>query len=207
MTFVSNEDQLVLQPGSLPPSVLVRKLKLNGVVQLDRAYELGADQHGTWLYTPAGSLHRGQDGETIGWCQSAQDSTGHGQHAVKLIHAEPRWSVCSWIATGEGVKTAADIAKPPTRDTPGWTFIDLELDPLRDLSGNVIVEDWDEFNQAVSAGQISTREAEHAREECARLVAMLQQHDSHSGVAARRVLAEAAAAEWPPFDDPTAYDW
>ena len=59
----------------------------------------------------------------------------------------------------------------------------------------------------VAAGRISAAQAAEAQDECARVVAALQTAVEAYGEAARRVLATAAATEWPPFDGPDLLVW
>jgi hypothetical protein len=56
----------------------------------------------------------------------------------------------------------------------GWSFIDLELDPVRhEHTGFVEVQDWDEFDDACARGVISLDEAAIARTTSAEMASVL----------------------------------
>jgi hypothetical protein len=130
-----------------------------------QAYELGIDAHGAWLFTPARSTYRGDDGKTVAYCEVAQQSPqGPGRDSVVLMpHKE--WWVATWVRGGK-LRCTADIATPPVQVGAAWRFDDLELDPFLTRDGTYGVEDEDEFADACTSGLIeATEEAAALRAE------------------------------------------
>lgn len=121
-------------------------------------YLADVDHRGVWLYVPPGSLCRGVDGERVLTSQVAMDTGGRGRPRVCLVPPSAWW-VAHWTWTVEGPRIDIDMCIPPRRHPWGWSFQDLELDPFRDPSGVVGVDDRDEFDGAVRAGTIDPREA------------------------------------------------
>jgi hypothetical protein len=144
-------------------SVGIRKVKrAQGWCGRWRAYVLGEDRFGVWLYTPVGSLFRGGDGATMGECEVGQGDRDAGLPVVSLVPVDG-W----WFATWHGHCTdpwiAADICTPATFVDGEWTYIDLELDPHRTEDGRVWIADVDEFLAACDTGSISGDEQVAAR--------------------------------------------
>lgn len=143
----------------------IRKCKRPVGSGLWAAYELAKDRYGTWLYTPRGSLFRGEDGRSWATCEVSEDVEGHGQPTVHLLSAE-RWWSAAWQGDTASHRVDVDICTPPRRAGRVWTFDDLELDPFRTLAGEVGTEDWAEFESQVADGHISAAESVAARAAC-----------------------------------------
>lgn len=148
--------------------VYLRKCKRPTASGVWSAYVLAEDPDGMWLYTPAGSLYRGTNGDSVGYCESGMDSDGAGRSTVHLIPSSGWW-FATWIDGGDEPAVAIDICTPATRVGPEWTYVDLELDPYKQPDGTVGVDDWDEFVAACAAGVISRSEEAAARSATARL--------------------------------------
>jgi protein associated with RNAse G/E len=106
-------------------------------------YRLGSDDFGTWLGTPAGTtVHYNYGTRGIGTTQ---------HDAVRLIPRDGWWIAMFTPAPDERA-VYCDICLPPTW-TSGTevTVIDLDLDLSRFRTGQVTLEDEDEFaaNEAV----------------------------------------------------------
>jgi predicted RNA-binding protein associated with RNAse of E/G family len=51
---------------------------------------------------------------------------------------------------------------PPQREDDGWSYVDLELDPIRHESGLIEIQDRDEFEDACQKGWITAEDAKVA---------------------------------------------
>lgn len=119
---------------------------------------MATDEFGTWLYTPAGSRYRGEDGQHTGVCEVAQDSDGIGRPIVQLI--PPRaWWIATWYPPDADRDVTVDICTPAVLVERTWTYTDMELDPWRGRDGTVTTDDWREFQAARAAGWINESEA------------------------------------------------
>lgn len=134
-----------------------------------QAYELGNDAYGEWLFTPAHSTYRGFDGNSVGYCEVAQESPGGPGRDSVVLMARDTWWIATWVRNGV-LRCSADIATPPQLIDNAWWFEDLELDPFLTRDGIYGVDDEDEFAAACSAGFIdraeklaALRAAEHLR--------------------------------------------
>jgi protein associated with RNAse G/E len=95
---------------------------------------LGEDEHGLWLWSPAGMpMQRGHD-------EPKQSRFLN----LKLI-TEREWWTAIWADRPDGVQLYVDIATPPTWDGAKVTMIDLDLDVFKPPGGGVEVHDEDEF--------------------------------------------------------------
>lgn len=122
------------------------------------------DAAGTWLYYPTGSS----------W--SAPHDTGTMPFDALLLLAADRPFVTWWVDDPSDRRIEIDICLPPTETDTGWSFIDLELDPVRhEHTGVVEVEDLDEFDDACRRTWISNAEAAMARATAAEMAAALSQ--------------------------------
>lgn len=127
-----------------------------------RAYVLGEDRYGVWLYTPVGSLFRASDGQTTGECEVGQGNRDAGLPVVSLVPVDGWW-FATWYGNGGDSWVAVDICTPATLVDDEWTYVDLELDPHRAQDGRVWIADEDEFVEACDAGIISRDEQVAAR--------------------------------------------
>jgi hypothetical protein len=98
---------------------------------------LGRDEHGMWLYCPAGQRHRRADGTVI-----VADSGG-----VQLLPGAGWWAAWWWQ---RGHWIAVDVCTPPKLDGAQWSYVDLELDIVRTADDVVTVVDEDEFDELVA---------------------------------------------------------
>lgn len=118
------------------------------------AYDVGTDEFGTWLFTPARSTFRSEDRQgAAGRCDVARDADGLGRDSLVLLPVG-RWFVAHWVLDAECVVNV-DISTPPARAGSEWAFEDLELDPFVRPDGTFGVDDEDEFTEACRAGLIT----------------------------------------------------
>jgi len=164
------------------------------------AYVLAEDDHGLWLHTPAGSLYRGEDGKSVGFCESAMDPNGAGRPMVQLI---PRsgWWIASWVGSNAELPIAVDICTPPTLRDSEWTYIDLELDPYLTRDGLVGTDDWDQFLEACASGLIPRHEEDAARSATVQIEQWLTERVDPFGVTGFQRLDTARAMALPPLVD------
>ena len=99
-------------------------------------HPLGADDHGTWLWAPAGTVYARPEGpERV-------------SPTVWVVLVTPdRWWTCLWYDDPDGRELYVDVATPATwvGDRSRVTMIDLDLDVVRDVDGTVELLDEDEF--------------------------------------------------------------
>jgi hypothetical protein len=153
-------------------TVGLRKIKRPaGTGSVWRAYELGVDEHGLWLYTPKGSRYRGlDDAGRVAECEVAQGNRDAGSPIVHLI-APAAWWIAVWYDRDGNVPgrgdplpyITIDVCTPPVLTAGEWVYEDLELDPHRDEDGRVWIDDEDEFAHACDTGLISPAERIAAR--------------------------------------------
>ena len=128
---------------------VIRKIKRAGYSVAFDAYVVGEDAFGTWLFTPAGTTARYFDGD---------DQLLRPWPNFLSLAQTNEWFWAGWWVR-DGVPTiGTDACTRPIFGGGGWSWIDLELDVLRDASGSVWVEDEDEFADAIAAGQIPAEE-------------------------------------------------
>jgi hypothetical protein len=181
-------------------SVTVRKLKRPVGSGAWGAYVLGADEYGTWLHTPAGSRYRGNDGEQTLVCEVAQDSHGVGRPIVALIPTSGWW-IATWYPASSARSVTVDVCTPPVITDRVWTYTDLELDPWRDVDGLVEVDDWAEFRDSCTSGQIRPDEAAAATLAVRQVEEALRQSDEPFGHVGPTRLERALALRLPPVTD------
>lgn len=137
---------------------IIRKIKRpEGMIRWP-TYVIAEDTHGLWLFSPKGTICRGQTrSETI------ENEVGRGNRpeAVPVMHLIPRegWWMAAWCSLGLNV----EICTPPALIDNEWQFVDLELDPRMLPDGRIEIEDEDEFEAARLDGQIPEEEATEAR--------------------------------------------
>jgi hypothetical protein len=119
------------------------------------AYFVGEDEHGTWLYTPQGSLARGRHSGASDVCYVGTPEPP-GLHVLHLAPANGQWWFAAW-AVDSARGTAIDICTPPEVSRGRVSFVDLELDVYQ-RDGDVVVADQDEFEGACRSGMITARE-------------------------------------------------
>lgn len=143
-------------------TVVIRKVKRPEGIARWSAYVMGKDHYGLWLYSPKGTLYRGQVGSDIGECEVGQ---GNGPAGVPVMHLIPdaTWWIAAWCLDGPNTHIGVDICVPPALIDGEWTYIDLEIDLVAHADGRVRIEDEDEFIDACEADLITRDEAAHAR--------------------------------------------
>jgi hypothetical protein len=120
------------------------------------AYCLGEDEHGTWLYTPQGSLARGRGSGASEVCHVGTPEPP-GLHVLHLAPANRQWWFAAWTADSAGRSTDIDICTPPEVSRGRVSYVDLELDVYR-RDGDVGIDDLDEFEDACRSGTIKAGE-------------------------------------------------
>lgn len=97
-------------------------------------HELGDDEHGTWLWGPAGrTIHKGTG-----------ESFVTEQDALILVPPGAWWQPAWWIGHAE-LDLYVNINTPAERDGDSIVTVDLDLDVVRWVDGRVEVIDRDEF--------------------------------------------------------------
>jgi len=139
----------------------IRKIKRPDGNQLWQSYRVAEDDHGSWLYTPQGSLVRGTKAgkSRVG---SAGEPVPPG---VAVIHLVPdgEWWFARWQVSPLGVAAVAvDVCLPPQLIENEWSYVDLELDLFKSSDGIAGLFDQEDFDRAVEAGHISPDEQAHA---------------------------------------------
>ena len=126
------------------------KVKRPGGVFSFEVQPLARDGFGEWLYAPTGS----------NW--EAPSDAGTLSFDIVVLVRPREWAVSWWIDEPADRSVAVDICLPPERTAEGWSFVDLELDPVRHASGVVEIQDNDEFEEACRNGWIAAEDAEMA---------------------------------------------
>lgn len=165
-----------------------------------QAYVLGEDWHGRWLYTPAGSLFRGSDGETTGECEVGQGNREGGLPVVSLV-PPVGWWFATWHGASVDPWMAVDICTPATLVDGEYRYVDLELDPHRTADGQVWIDDECEFAAACRAGIIPPDEEAAARTAADEIERRLRLHDEPFGDVGWRWLARGMATQLPPLTE------
>jgi hypothetical protein len=152
-------------------TVGLRKVKRPAGAGVWRAYVLGKDEHGLWLFTPKGSRYRGvNQAGRVAELEVGQGNRDAGCSVVGLV-APNAWWAAVWCdregcVPGRGDPLpyiAIDVCTPPVLMAGEWVFEDLELDLQRSEDGRVWIDDEDEFAYACEAGLISDVERIAAR--------------------------------------------
>lgn len=109
------------------------------------AERLGEDEHGVWLGIPPGTPASGPRGDQI------------FRHAFVTLVPRHEWFIASWydpdVPSGEGeffIDTSlyVDITTPAEWLSPTHvTTVDLDLDIVRRRSGELYIDDEDEFTE------------------------------------------------------------
>jgi hypothetical protein len=160
----------------------IQKHKRNQGFGQWRAYVMGEDGYGFWLFTPRGSLFRAWDtaGKKIWEGEVGQGNREAGVATIQLI-THDAWWIASWRADDSNPKISVDICTPPTLTNGQWVYTDLELDPIAHQNGGVEIEDEDEFTLACDAGIITPAEALAARTAADSVAAMLRRKEEPFG--------------------------
>jgi hypothetical protein len=140
---------------------------------------LGVDEHGVWLWAPAGTeLRRGSD-EPV--------TAKHG--FVKVI-TPGQWWTAIWNdatqADGRSIRTYVDVITPAAWDGDTVYMVDLDLDVVRRSDGTVEVADEDEFEDHKIAFGYPEHVIDRARAVTARLVLAIEGEHEPFGEAGDR---------------------
>ena len=111
---------------------------------------IGVDEFGTWLGARRGA----------GW--EAPHARGVLDVDVALLVGPVNPWVGWWVDDLADRRVEIDICLSAQRVTGGWSYVDLELDPVRHQDGSIEIEDRDEFADACHGGWISLAEREIA---------------------------------------------
>jgi protein associated with RNAse G/E len=133
---------------------------------------LGEDEHGLWLWSPAGSdMQRGH--EPLRRSSSIN---------VKLI-PDGKWWTAIWSWRSK-VDLYVDIITPPSWNGETVTMVDIDLDVVRWPDGRVELVDEDEFEQHRKEFDYPPRLVDTARSTAARMaVAVEMRHEPFGAVA------------------------
>lgn len=139
---------------------------------------LGEDEHGTWLWMPAGtSMQRGTDAPMLS-----------RNLAVKLITPNEWWTAIWNDGDTATYELYVDISTPATWEGDTVRLIDLDLDVARRRGGGVEVHDEDEFEEHKVRYGYPEHIIDKARTETARIAAAVEGRDEPFGEAAERWL-------------------
>ena len=124
---------------------------------------LGEDDHGVWLWAPAGTeLRRGSETPIA------------AQHAFIKVIAVGQWWTAIWNdglrSDGRSIRTYVDVISPAVWDGNTVRMVDLDLDVVRRSDGTVEVDDEDEFEDHKVAFGYPEHVIDRARAEAAQLV-------------------------------------
>jgi Protein of unknown function (DUF402) len=152
----------------------IRKLKRPDGSGLWPAYRTVEDRFGTWLFTPRGSLYRGERAGVAAYC-NVGSPVGPGVAVLHLIPWAGWWIATFWDQDEPRWSVTFDICTPPRRSDGVWTYTDLDLDVhvLRGTREAQIVDE-DEFAAACDGGFISPAEASAARQATAEIVQLVR---------------------------------
>lgn len=136
-------------------------------------HRLGADAYGIWLFAPRGAA-------------ASYWQTGPAPLPVNFLTLVP--STRGWIATWMWGNRAIDIdVYVDVIDFPTWVsetelrVIDLDLDVIRRRSGQVVLDDQDEFAENISARHYPADIVETARATADELVVAVEQRRAPFG--------------------------
>ena len=142
---------------------------------------IGEDEHGIWLWAPAGTaLHRGSD-------KTIQAERGF----VKVI-APNRWWTAVWnvgpLKGDRSIEIYVDVITPAVWDGNTVRMVDLDLDVIRRSGGMVEVDDEDEFEEHRILYGYPDHVIDKARTEAARLAIAVELRTEPFGSVGERWL-------------------
>jgi hypothetical protein len=140
----------------------IRKVRRPNGVGVWPAYVVDVDEFGTWLFSPKGSLYRGEKNNTvIGVVEVGQGDRDAG---IDVLHLTPHrgWWFAAWWDLDDVRHLTVDISLPPVLADGLCTYVDLEIDLYKTNTGQIGVVDVDEFDDACAVGQISDDEQREA---------------------------------------------
>ncbi|MEV0586071.1 DUF402 domain-containing protein [Nonomuraea sp. NPDC050310] len=95
---------------------------------------LGEDEHGVWVGCEAGTLGAKGDGPPVTWDKAF----------VMLLPREEGW-VALFNEPGHSTEVYVDVSTVPVWSEDMVTMVDLDLDVIRRATGEVFLDDADEF--------------------------------------------------------------
>ena len=143
---------------------------------------LAEDAFGTWLWSPAGTPAQRGDEPPITF------------ETLNVMLVSREWWAAMWPASGEP-EVYVDMIAPAVWSEGRVTMIDLDLDVLRRRSGEIHIDDEDEFATHQVALAYASELIEGALAACERVRAMLTREDEPFATAARARIAEALALQ------------
>jgi hypothetical protein len=114
-------------------NVRLAKIKRPGGAYVFSVEALVDDKWGAWLAAPRGTA----------W--SAPHDAGTLPFDVMILIGDGEHWVAWWVDDPADRRIEIDVCLPAERTPMGWSYVDLELDPVRHGSGLVEVQDRDEF--------------------------------------------------------------
>jgi len=153
------------------------KIKRPGGIFSYDVQVLVEDEYGVWLYAPKGSSWK------------APHDEGALPFGVLLLLSKDSYWVAWWVDDPADRRLEIDVCLRPERVHDGWTYVDLELDPVRHGSGVVEIQDEDEFETARSNGSMTEDDAEIATTTSLRMAEVLRLHREPFGNEGWRRLA------------------
>lgn len=137
-------------------------------------HRLGEDEHGLWLWAPAGSLMQRGD-------EPAKVSPSLN---VKLVPYNKWWTaIWAWKSRQD---VYVDIITPPSWNGSKVTMVDIDLDVVRWADGGVEILDEDEFAQHQIEFEYPERLVDTARATTAKMaIAVEARHEPFGAVGAR----------------------
>lgn len=144
-------------------------------------FRLGVDEHGVWLWMPAGTtMQRGADSPILS-----------KNLAVKLITPDSWWTAIWNDGETSKYELYVDIATPAEWDADTVRMVDLDLDIARRRGGAVEIHDEDEFEEHQVLYGYPDHIIDKARTETARLAVAVEARSEPFGAAGERWLEEA----------------
>ena len=184
--------------SAVPRTVTLVKNKLHGGRGVWLAYAVQDDADGLWLYTPAGSLYRGSDGQHESDCE-VEGGDRPGLDSLVLVPlVSQHWLAC-WRVPEREMHISVEVCGWAHRTDKMVSFVDWELDPFRMRSGLVAVEDVDDFVEVRASGLLSDAEAEQALGTAGSIERGLRNRTPPFDARGDILLADAARAGLPPL--------
>jgi hypothetical protein len=169
------------EKAMIPDGVSVRKLrkiKRPGGVFVYDVQPVVEDGFGVWLYAARGS----------NW-EAPHDQGTLPCDVLLLLSPERHW-VAWWVDDPDDKRLEIDVCLAPERKHDGWSYVDLELDPIRHEGGMIEIEDTDEFDDACRSGWIRPEDARMAHETALAMETALRNHEEPLGDEGWRRLAD-----------------
>lgn len=171
--------------------VRIVKHKLPNATGVFGAYVVAEDEFGTWFFTPAQT--------SITWTNLEGKSTEWEFDVLTLAPPNDWYYALWWGPHPHEVELSVDVSTPPVRNRGECSWIDLEIDLFRLKTGDVGIEDEDEFEDSVAKGYITDEQRTEALRITPVIERMLRDRTEPFGDVGRRRLNEAVALGLPPI--------